>query len=179
MNVYGFKKSLLQSRLATSFVGIQLLSRPDIQDVLNREDDPAFRKRGIDLEVKTKSGLLGVEVKGDTYDSGNFFFETISVKQRDVKGCFLTSEADIWCYYLFPLDELYWLPMPQTRDYVMERAGKYRTVSVGTSKGGKVGYTSEGMLVPIKEIVDNVPGVERFTGVKKGVDSLCAGLCSR
>jgi len=50
MNVYGFKKSLLQSRLATSFVGIQLLSRPDIQDVLNREDDPAFRKRGIDLE---------------------------------------------------------------------------------------------------------------------------------
>ena len=64
-----------------------------VEDV---REDPYYQKRGIDLLV---DGLTYIEVKTDTTNTNNFFFETISSSKYNTAGCFLTTQSD-WIAYL-------------------------------------------------------------------------------
>ena len=64
-----------------------------VEDV---REDPHYQKRGIDIIV---DGLTKIEVKTDTTNTPNFFFETISSSKYNTVGCFLSTESD-WIAYL-------------------------------------------------------------------------------
>lgn len=124
--------------------------------VQNVENDPVFQEADIDLILNNVDGFTYIEVKGDRYSStGNFFFETDSNLERETPGCFLYTKAD-WVAYLFmDTGELYMLPMPQTRDWFMERIAYFRQreTHTPTSSGH---YTTVGRLVPRKRVMDEV-----------------------
>lgn len=131
-----------------------------VEDV---QDDPAYQPRDIDLvwrrKLNDREELVMVEVKWDTYTSGNFAFETKSVVEYGTGGCFLTSDADVW-YYCFPsLHRIYVLPLGAARAWFLTSGSGYRRAITSTGKG-RGGWHTECALVPIKHVLSNVAGVE-------------------
>ncbi len=88
------------ARQASAEVEAWLRRRPDTLDVRNVEDDPEFQRVDVDLVWTTHRRSYTIEVKGDRWhETGNFFFETLSNKEKGTPGCFLYTQADFLFYY--------------------------------------------------------------------------------
>ena len=67
-------------------------------------DNPEYQCQGIDLII---NDLYTDEIKIDTYESGNFFLETIANVRKNKPGCIISSQADyllffiLWSYRYF------------------------------------------------------------------------------
>ncbi len=63
--------------------------------VRNVENDARYRRVDVDLLWATDACTYKIEIKGDRWhQTGNFFFETISNKEKGTPGCFMYTEAD-------------------------------------------------------------------------------------
>jgi hypothetical protein len=120
--------------------------------VVDVRGNPLFQKEDVDF---LWNGLR-LELKVDRYyRTGNFFFET---KCGDRPGCFLSTQAEFIIYYFPEGKTLYWLPMPQTREWVL--ANKERFIEKSLESGNLYNgpsYKATGYLVKRNEILDNVP----------------------
>jgi hypothetical protein len=130
----------------------RLLADELVQDVTK---DSRYQKQGIDLIISRGSRNLTVDTKNDTYVSGNCFAETMSSIEKCVLGCFLTSKADYWFYYLLNRGEVFALPMEATREYVLRNLTRFPKSRPIPNKG----YHSEGHMVPWKALLQNVPDI--------------------
>lgn len=146
-----------------------VLSRQYLQSVApgssvhDVQQDPRFQHRGVDL-LWERPGLpvLGIEVKGDRQGRrGNYFFELISNVEKDTPGCFLYTAADVYLYVFLDLSEVHHLPMPATREWFLPRAKQFELRHTRT-RTGKVRYTTVGALVPVRAVIDEVPGTFRY-----------------
>lgn len=131
---------------------LRLLDKEIVQDVTK---DVRHQKAGIDFIISRGSCKLTVDTKNDTYLTANCFAETLSNLEKCVLGCFLTSKADYWAYYLLNRGEIFLLPLEATREYVVPKLGKFPKSKPIPNKG----YHSEGYLVPWKMLLQNVPGI--------------------
>ena len=69
----------------------------NIENVRNNKD---YQKKDIDIVMTLKDEqVVTVEVKTDSYISGNMFYETISDDVKNEVGCFEKTEADFIFYY--------------------------------------------------------------------------------
>lgn len=127
------------------------------------QEDPRFQHRGVDLLWELPGGkVLGVEVKADRQGRrGNFFLELVSNLERDTPGCFLYSEADVLAYVFLDAQQLWHLPLSAMREWFLPRARGYPLRHTQTQTG-KVRYTTVGALVPVQDVLGQVPGAERF-----------------
>jgi hypothetical protein len=126
------------------------------------QEDPRFQHRGVDL-LWDRPGepVLGVEVKGDRQARrGNYFLELVSNVERDTPGCFLYSTADLLLYVFLAPREVHCLPLKATRDWFIPRAKEYPLKSTRT-RTGAVLYTTVGAIVPVKQILSEVPGATK------------------
>lgn len=128
-----------------------LLAGENVQDVTK---NPLYQKAGIDLIITRGGRRLTVDTKNDTYISGNCFVETMSSIEKCVLGCFLTSKADFWFYYLLNRGEIFGIPLESTREYVLRNLNRFPKSRPIPNKG----YHSEGHMVPWKLLLQNVPG---------------------
>jgi hypothetical protein len=132
-------------------------------DVVNVENDKKYQGMDVDLLWKTTLGDKTIEIKGDTYhQTGNFFLETYSNKERNTPGCFMYTEAQLIYYYFVIIKKLYVLPMPKTRLWFLGHADEFSEKPTQTIVGNGVYYTTVGRLVPIKTLLQNVDGVKIF-----------------
>ena len=145
--------------LARSFLHWQD-SHAEIHDV---QEDPRFQQRGVDLLwQRSNAPVVGVEVKGDRQARrGNYFFELISNMERETPGCFLYSSADLLLYVFLSPRQLHQLPLPATREWFLSRASRFELRSTQTRIGSK-SYTTVGALVPVREVLSQVAGANRF-----------------
>ena len=121
--------------------------------IIDVTSDQKYRNQDIDLLWGTET----IEIKVDTYTTGNFFFETQSNKERGTPGCFMYTKADWIYYYFIKTKTLYKLPMPETRMWFEQNINKFAERSTKTSCGGPQGYyTTVGRLVPISMLADYV-----------------------
>ncbi|RMG99011.1 MAG: hypothetical protein D6706_06265 [Chloroflexi bacterium] len=134
----------------------------------NVEQDPAYQQFDVDLlwTVKDKTGelrVIPIEVKGDRYhQTGNFFFETISNKQKKTPGCFLYTKAR-WLFYYFVLTHhLYCLPVTRVRAWFLTHVEQFEERETSTPVGNNRYYVTIGRLVPINVVLEAVPGVLQF-----------------
>jgi hypothetical protein len=125
--------------------------------------DPRFQHRGVDLLwERTASEVLGVEVKGDRQGRrGNYFFELVSNLEKDTPGCFLYTVADAYLYAFLDLGEVHHLPMPATREWFLARAREFPLRHTRTRMGA-VMYTTVGALVPVLDVLREVPAAARY-----------------
>ena len=129
--------------------------------VVNVEKDPDFQKADIDLIWVSHRGTDTIEIKADRWqDSGNFFFETESNKEKGAPGCFLYTEANYIFYYFVKPHLLYILPMPQTREWFLANKDRFEERETTTPVGDGY-YTTVGRLVPIETVVSEVPEVKQ------------------
>lgn len=163
MNTYSFERSSEVGRDAVSDVVEFLSNSPKIEEIKNVEHDKEYQKIDVDLvlKYKHKENVL-VEVKGDTYHkTGNFFFETISNKEKDSPGCFMYSEADWFFYYFITPQILYTLPLEETREWFKNNIDDFETKTLRTSVGDGY-YESEGKLVPIFKVMENIEDAKKY-----------------
>lgn len=133
---------------------------PDTVLVENVEGDPAFQTRDIDLLWATNVRDYTIEIKADHWhETGNFFFETVSNKERGTPGCFLYTEANFLFYYFTVPRTLYILPMPRTRAWFTADPSRFAERET-TTPVGHDHYTTVGRLVPIATVLAEVPGVK-------------------
>ena len=130
----------------------RLLTGEVVQDVTK---NAAYQKLGIDLIISRGGRRITVDTKNDTYVTGNCFAETMSSLEKCVLGCFLTSTADYWFYYLLNRGEIFILPLAETREYVLRNLNKFPKSRPIPNKS----YHSEGHMVPWKVLLQNVPGI--------------------
>ena len=128
-----------------------LYRRPDILDIVNVEDNEEYRKKDIDLlwrRLKNNVEMVHtVEIKVDNYfNSGNYFFETISNMTRNTPGCFMYSEAEYFFYY-FPKKELHVISLKMVREWFIQNIEQF-AIKNGCTAVGDGFYKSEGRLVP-------------------------------
>lgn len=141
-----------------------LADRPGTLAVEDVRADPFFRGVDVDL-LWTWRGASGqdhtiwLEVKADRWhQTGNFFFETISNQARGTPGCFLYSEADYLLYHFVTPRSAYLLPLPATRDWFLAQQARFAERQTSTPVGDGEHYVTVGRLVPIAEVLAQVPG---------------------
>lgn len=139
-------------------VSLGVLERnPNVFEVTNVENDRYYQEKDIDLLVKMKikesKGWVGIEVKCDSYKSGNLYFETISNINKNTLGCLLYSEAHFLFYYFEKLEELYILPMQSFRQWFLRNKSSFNKKNTYTKDTkGKILYKSEGYTIPLDVI---------------------------
>lgn len=128
--------------------------------VANVERDPDFQKADIDLIWVSKRGPETIEIKADRWqNTGNFFFETVSNKEKGTPGCFMYTEANVVFYYFVGPRLLYILPMPQTREWLETNLERFEEKET-TTPAGESFYTTVGRVVPIDVVLKEVPDVK-------------------
>jgi hypothetical protein len=131
--------------------------------VTNVEDDPAYQRIDVDLIWVTHTRSYQVEIKGDRWQgTGNFFFETQSNAEQQTPGCFLYTEADLLFYYFVHTQDLYILPMPQTRHWFLAHIDEFKERST-TTPVGHSRYTTVGRLTPIVQVMSEVEDARHYT----------------
>ena len=112
------------------------------------EDIEKFYKHDIDLVLKEGSKLTTIEVKVDSYKSGNFFLEIMSNKEKKTLGCLLTTKANKLFYYFINLKKLYIFDRKRLKDWIIKNKVNYRKVETSTPVGDEW-YTTVGLVVSI------------------------------
>lgn len=92
----------------------------DIQDLTK---DTEYQKKDIDFLVSCKRfpGVppqFTLEVKTDSYNSGNIFYETVSNTETGTPGCMVMTEANYVAYYLTAYKKVYFLNINLFRNWV-------------------------------------------------------------
>ena len=155
MKSFGFHEQFRKSREGVLLTALYLLNRPGTKDVAVLDTENDAQKKGYDLMV-THTGdkeRQYVEVKTDFYTTGNVFLETVSSSDAGKPGCFLSSLADVWAYYLTALDKMLMFTLARVREEIMERHEEeaYREARP-LVWGRDGGYVAEGLVVPIRDV---------------------------
>ena len=89
-----------------------------------------------------------VEVKTDTYKSGNIYWESISSEESGSDGCFEKTEADYLFYYYINWKRLYIFEMDKYREWFKEQESDFKKLgyqkTVKNKHRGNGHYTSTG-----------------------------------
>ena len=138
-------------------------ARPKTLTVRDVSSEHEYQRIDVDLLVTTPTGEFKLEIKGDRWDgTGNFFFETVSNREKGTPGCFLYTQADFLLYYFVKSRELYILPMRAARHWFAIHEQRFPERATTTPLANGRHYTTVGRLVPIKQAAQEIAGVAFF-----------------
>lgn len=162
---YSMEEQMKVSDLGVFVVSKYLEGLDNVFKIVNVEEDKKYQKKDIDLlaymKVGEKLGWVSIEVKCDTYKSGNLYVETISNMSKNTPGCLMYSEAQYLFYFFEKLDELYIFPMVKFREWFVANKNKFSRKEPATKRvDGSILYKSEGYTVPLQYIKDNFKQVK-------------------
>jgi hypothetical protein len=150
LNEYNFNKS---NKIGTEGVNeiLKFLDKDkSILGVVSVEDNKIYQPKGIDFIAVTKTEKLRkIEIKTDTYDTGNYFIETISNSSKNTKGCLLTTESDFIFYYFIKKKELNIINTKKFQEWFDLNQNRFSSRTCCTGVNGS-SYSTIGKLVPIK-----------------------------
>ncbi|AZO96075.1 hypothetical protein [Halocella sp. SP3-1] len=161
---YSMSEGMAVAKQASNDIEEWLCKLNNTVSVENVEKIPEYQERDIDLIWKTEKGKYLVEIKGDRWhQTGNFFFETYSNKDKGTPGCFIYSEANLFFYYFVKPKTLYILPMEKTRQWFGKRIEQFKKCETTTPVGKGRFYTTVGRLVPIKRILKGISEIKIYS----------------
>ena len=135
-------------------VTLDFLEKNDnIIKIIDVQDSEEYRKKDIDLIALFKNNKKAtIEVKYDTYKSGNLYFETISNMSKGTEGCLMYSEAHFLFYCFEKYKQIYILNLPKFREWFIKNKENFDRKTTSTKIGNKTVYQSEGYTIPLKAI---------------------------
>lgn len=152
--IHEFQKSLKVGEEGEEHI-LEYLRRSDtVTNIIDVRDSAPYQKMDVDFLVTLTDGKeYKVEVKTDTYLSGNIYYETLSSLEHDSIGCFEKTKADFLFYYFINAKQLYLFSMVQYRDWFGLKKDKfdslgYQKKPINKGWGGKT-YTSVGYAFPV------------------------------
>lgn len=157
--VHVFKDSIKVGDYGERIVQQYLKSSSAVSNIIDVSNSKMYQELGIDLIVKMKDGSeLKVEVKTDTYKSGNIYYETISAKEVNSVGGFVKTECDYMLYYFLNMNTLYILEMDKYKEWFDSKEKEfikkgYQKNPINRRWNGST-YTSVGYAYPVS-ILEN------------------------
>lgn len=118
-------------------------------EVVDVTEDDTFQRQDIDLRVRGKRWNT-VEVKTDSYDTGNIFLELSTGTSRP--GCVFQSRAQWWLYWLPKLNVLLRINLPRLQLWLLTHAANYPQHIVRSKRGNRY-WTIRGITVPWTHLV--------------------------
>ncbi len=160
--VYEFNSSNKIGHQGEQFVKQWILElHPNVSSITDVSDDKFYQKQDVDFVVNFANGRQAlVEIKTDTYKTGNMFFETISNEEYQTKGCLMKTNADFLFYY-FPNYQngvLYIFQMKDFRKFVLDNLSHFRERRVTNTT-----HTSIGYIVPLIYIENNFKEYKKYS----------------
>lgn len=147
--VYNFKDSIKFGKYGEDIV-INYIKNLKY-DVIDVSNDKKYQNMDIDILLKTKDNTyIGVEVKTDSYDTGNIFFEIVSSTYPFNEGCMFKTRSDFIFYFFTKTKELYILNTSKYRKFVLDNISRFEFKKVKNKT-----YESLGCLVPKKAVEKN------------------------
>lgn len=144
--MYDFKVQNLKGKVGEKILDNWLSHSYQILDV---SDVPDYQIRGIDRILTRPNGSkLGVEYKYDIASSrtGNLFFETISIDNKNIPGWGWSSQADYWIF-LLPTPEVIVISPGKFRNLVWQLRTK-----ISERKIPNQGYKTIGVPIPLEKV---------------------------
>ena len=124
--VYEFKKSLNVGELGEDIVEKYLNSLNNVREVKSVKNIKKYQNDDIDFLVYLNNGKkLSIEVKCDSYKSGNLYYETKSCVELNTPGCLEKTKADYIFYYFLNLKTLYIFKTNKFREWVRSEIKKH------------------------------------------------------
>lgn len=174
MEPYEFSKSLVVGEIGERVVENYLSQLENVSKVESVRDVREYQKKDIDFIVYMKNGRkFSVEVKSDSYKSGNLYYETKSCIELNTKGCFEKAEADFIFYYFFNLGKLYMLKTNKFRNWVRKEISMYfkdpsksvlkeKIVANKTDSSETGIYNSLGYTIPLRYMEKKLAGTNVY-----------------
>ena len=160
--VYEFNSSNKIGHQGEQFVKQWILElHPNVNSITDVSEDKFYQKQDIDFVVNFTSGKQAtVEIKTDTYKTGNMFFETISNEEYQTKGCLMKTNADFLFYYFsnYQNGVLYIFKMKAFREFVLENLSHFKQRRVTNTT-----HTSIGYIVPLSYIENNFAEYKKYS----------------
>jgi hypothetical protein len=131
----------------------------NIEDV---SELPEYQKAGIDrLLTRLDGTTIKAEYKTDlkAKQTGNLFFETVSVAHRNIPGWGHTSQADFWIFFI-PKQEILVVEPGKFRCLVLEHLTTLEKKTVQNQ-----GFCTIGLPVPLKNVREIACHVYKFPEV--------------
>lgn len=161
--IYEFNKSLSVGELGENIVEKYLNKLGNVKKVESVKDIRAYQKEDIDFIVHLANGKkVSVEVKSDSYKSGNLYYETKSCVEFNTLGCFEKTKADYIFYYFLNLKVLYIFKTKKFRSWVHKEIMEHNYNSQNSkirkkevfnrTRNNEDIYTSQGYTIPLRYI---------------------------
>jgi hypothetical protein len=144
-----FQDDLAFSRKGVHYVVRLLSSYPATTNVLDVQDDPKWRTRGVDLLWSVGAEVRLIEVKYERRFTGNLFLETISNCTTGARGWLKTSTATWIAFGFADASRWFFAQLDSLRQHALSESTLERKRSRTTTTGGGVLYETEGVLLPI------------------------------
>lgn len=153
MIIHEFKKSLAYGKAGEEAVYAFLKEQTRIVHIWDVRENPLYQKKDIDFIIETNKGIRQfLEIKTDSYTSGNLYYEVLSSEHS--KGCMFKTEASHLYYYYPNLKKLYIFEMDKFRRFMNENLDwftyKGYKKSVKNKGYGASIYTSVGYAIPLR-----------------------------
>ena len=143
--LYNFKDSKEVGELGEQTVKNYLLSKPNIEEIVDVTKNRNYWEKDIDFIVRFIDGKeIVIEIKTDTYTTNNMFFETISSIEAQTPGCMYKTKAKYLFYYFINAGELYVIEVEPYREWFEKNRHNFRGCKVNN-----VGYTTYGYIIPL------------------------------
>ena len=160
--VYEFNSSNKIGHQGEQFVKQWILElHPNVSSITDVSEDKFYQKQDVDFVVNFTNGRQSlVEIKTDTYKTGNMFFETISNEEYQTKGCLMKTNADFLFYYFsnYQNGVLYIFKMKAFRKFVLDNLSYFRQRRVTNTT-----HTSIGYIVPLSYIENNFAEYKKYS----------------
>jgi hypothetical protein len=130
--------------------------------VADLQEDRFWQRLDVDLSVED-FGL--VEVKANTYDDAAIFIETVRNAEAGRPGWAVWTQADYVLFFRAVMGNALLFPVDTFREWVIRRVKDFphkvtytHTNALGTA------YHSEGHIVPVQILLEEVEGAQYLTG---------------
>lgn len=162
MKIHDFKESLKVGERGEAVILDYLEKSPNIKKIIDVRDSKIYQEVDVDLIVKMNTGNeLKIEVKTDTYTSGNIYYETVSAEETDSIGCFEKTQADYIFYFFMNLNTLYILEVDAYRNWFKEKQELFDILGYQkkprNSRWNGSTYTSVGYAFPVQTLEEENP----------------------
>lgn len=126
-----------------------LKQQKDVAEVECVRDSKEHREKDIDIILTRKDGSVEtIEIKTDSYKSGNLFYETYSCIETGSIGCLEKTEANYIYYYFIKTRELYVLKTDSFRRWFNINKPIFPEKQIKNKRYNGGTYTSIGHTIP-------------------------------
>lgn len=120
-------------------------------EIIDVSDNPEYQECDIDFLLIKNGKKHCVEIKTDSYTSGNMFYEEMSCKETHSLGCFRKTCANILLYYFPKMGIVYaFYNMNKFKEWYENTKDKYRHCNIANKRNGGL-YNAWGGLIPLVE----------------------------